>query len=337
MKEYFQTVHFAGLYNLSKVFIFLTIVVVCLIVRWYKSIKAWKKLAAPKWRYKLVLHGSLMRKAIKTALFFIGCLFLTIAILRPQWDKKEEKVEQESRDLFIAVDISRSMLGQDAKPNRLEFAKKKIKKLLANLSCERVGLLLFSGETVVQCPLTKDYAAFFMFLDQLDVETISSGTTTLDGAIAQALAVFENMPIKRSKLLCLFTDGEDFSTNLAGVKDQAVKAGLSIFTFGVGTKHGAPIPIFDYQGKQTGFEKDSAGKIIMSKLNEGILKNLSEQTGGKYIHALPESDHDLKEFVTLVQKFEKDALDDANVQRFQEQYPYAIVVSLGCFLMEWLL
>lgn len=340
MKNFFNKfnfIHWAGMANIKWAVVFLAIVFVCLLVRWYKSKQALQKLAAQKWRKLLVHQGSVMRKVIKIVFFFIGALFLALALLRPQWDKKEEKVQQVGRDLLIAVDISRSMLGQDVKPNRLEFAKQKIKKLLFNLSCERVGLLLFSGETVVQCPLTKDYAAFFMFLDHLDVETISSGTTTIDGAIVQALSVFESMPTKKTKLLCLFTDGEDFSTNLAGVKDKAVKENLAIFTFGIGTKHGAPIPIFDLQGKQQGFEKDSSGKIIMSKLNEGILKNLAEQTGGKYIHATPLSDDDIVEFITLVQKFEKDALDDTNVQWYQEQYPYFVAVSLICFIVEWLL
>lgn len=323
--------------NLKWAVVFLVVVMICLMVRWYKSIQALQKLAVPQWRKLLVHQGSILRKVSKITLFFLGSLFLALALLRPQWDKKEEKIEQVGRDLLIAVDISRSMLGQDVKPNRLEFAKQKIKKLLFNLSCERVGLLLFSGETVVQCPLTKDYGAFFMFLDHLDVETISSGTTTIDGAIAQALAVFENMPTKKTKLLCLFTDGEDFSTNLAGVKQKATQQNLAIFTFGIGTKHGAPIPIFDLQGKQQGFEKDSSGKIIMSKLNEGILKNLSEQTGGKYIHAKPLSDDDIVEFIKLVQKFEKDTLGDTSVHRYQEQYPYFVAVSLICFVVEWLL
>ena len=332
-----QQIHWATLYNFSWALIFLIMVAICLMVRWYKTFKALQKLASPKWRSLLVLHGSVTRKTIKTVLFFIGALFLMLALLSPQWDKKEEKVEQEGRDLLIAVDISRSMLGSDVKPNRLEFAKEKIKKLLFNLSCERVGLLLFSGDTVMQCPLTKDYATFFMFLDHLDVETISSGTTTLDGAIHQALKTFENMPSKKTKLLCLFTDGEDFSTNLSGIKEQAAKEGMTIFTFGIGTKHGAPIPILDSKGKSVGFEKDGSGKIIMSKLNEGILKNLSDQTGGKYIHATPESNDDIAKLITLVQKFEKDALDDASVERYHEQYPYFVAVSLVCFALEWLL
>lgn len=333
MTQYFESIHFAGLCNVARVAIGLAVAAFCLTVVWYKSIKVCKLLQSSQGKSKT----NLLRKAIKLILFFVGFLFVAIAILQPQWNKKDEKIEQESRDILIAVDISRSMLGQDVKPNRLEFAKQKIKKILSNLSCERVGLLLFSGDTVVQCPLTKDYSAFFMFLDQLDVETISSGTTTLEGAILAALSVFESMPAKRTKLVCLFTDGEDFSTNLSGVKDKAMAAGLSIFTFGIGSKHGAPIPIFDYQGKQTGFEKDGSGKIIMSQLNEGILKNLSEQTGGRYIHALSDSDNDIKQFISLVQKFEKDAIDAASVVRFQEQYPYALAVSLICFVVEWLL
>ena len=337
MFQCFKMIHWAGLQNITWVILFLLIVTTCLLVRWYKSVQALRCLAATKWRDRLVLHGSLLLKAIKIVLFFVGCLFLVVALLRPQWDKKEEHVAQQGRDLLIAVDISRSMLGQDIKPNRLEFAKEKIRKILFNLSCERVGLLLFSGETVVQCPLTKDYAAFFMFLDHLDVETISSGTTTLDGAIHKAISIFENMPDKKTKLVCLFTDGEDFSTNLAGVKQRAVQAGLSIFTFGIGTKHGAPIPVFDNKGKQIGFEKDDAGKVVMSKLNEGILKNLSQQTGGVYIHATPDKETDIAQFIQLVQKFEKDALDDACMQKYQEQYPYCIALSLLCFALEWLL
>ena len=337
MQQYFQMIHWAGLQNVKSVLIFLVVILLCLLIRCYKSVWALRRLAAPKWHDLLVLHGGMARKAVKTALFFIGSVFLALTLLQPQWDKKEEIVQQEGRDLLIAVDISRSMLGQDVKPNRLEFAKQKIKKILFNLSCERVGLLIFSGETVVQCPLTKDYAAFFMFLDQLDVETISSGTTTLDGAIHKALSVFENMPDKKTKLLCLFTDGEDFSTNLTGVKQKAEQQGLAIFTFGIGTTHGAPIPIFDNKSKHAGFEKDQSGKVIMSKLNEGILKNLSDQTGGKYIHMTQDSDKDIQEFIALVQKFEKDALDDTSVQQFQQQYPYFIGVSLLCFAVEWLL
>ncbi|MCX5924445.1 MAG: VWA domain-containing protein [Candidatus Dependentiae bacterium] len=331
-----QSISWAGLNNLALALSLSFIVFIFLLIRWFKTARALDRLALKKWRDLLVHNASLTRRIIKTALFLIGFCFLMLALLRPQWDKKDELVEQEGRDLLIAVDISRSMLAQDVKPNRLEFVKKKIKKLLCNLSCERVGLLLFSGETVLQCPLTTDYSAFFMFLDGLDVETISSGTTTIEGALSRAMAIFESMPTKKTKLICLFTDGEDFSTNLAGVKSKAEQQGLSVFTFGVGTSRGAPIPIVDHKGACVGFEKDDKGSIVMSKLNEEILKNLSEQTGGKYIRMV-QSDDDIKQFISIVKSFEKDSLEGRSVSRFQEQYPYFIAVSFICFAVEWLL
>lgn len=222
--------------------------------------KAVQLLAAGVLGKQLLRNYSYNKNKLKLVLLSFGLLFLFIALLKPQWDTREELVVQEGRDLFIAFDVSRSMLAQDLEPSRLEFAKNKVRSLLKKLSCERVGLMLFSGSTFIQCPLTADYAAFQMFLDQVDVETISSGTTALDQAIKKALETFKKMPNKKHKLLVLLTDGEDFSSNLAGVKRQALKENLSIFTIGVGTPEGAPIPLFDNHGHQAGHQKDKRGQ-----------------------------------------------------------------------------
>ncbi|MDP3788387.1 MAG: VWA domain-containing protein [Candidatus Chromulinivorax sp.] len=284
----------------------------------------------------MLINYSCMKKTIKAHLIFFGTMFLLAAFLRPQWGKQEQMVSQEGRDVIIAVDISRSMLAQDVKPNRLHFAKEKIKKLLYNLSCERVGLVVFSGSTIIQCPLTTDYAAFFMFLDQLDVDTISQGTTALDQAIKTSLQIFESIPTRKTKLLVAFTDGEDFSTDLQGIKDRVVQDGLSIFTIGVGTIQGAPVPILNDQHKQIGWEKDAQGHVIMSRLNENLLHDISVESGGKYIHAVA-GDDDIKLLMSSINKFEKDALEDKTFEALQEQYPYFIAISFMCFALEWLL
>ena len=336
MLSFLNSIHFAELNNIKPASIFFIIILLFLIARWIKTQKALQHLTPKKWRTVLFLNASNIKQISKYLLFTIGSLFLLFTLLRPQWNKKEEKVEQEGRDILIALDISRSMLARDFKPTRLEFAKQKIKKLLYNLKCERAGLIIFSGEAILQCPLTTDYADFFMFLDSIDTEVISSGTTTIDGALHQAISIFDTMPTKKTKILSLFTDGEDFSTNLSDVKEKATKLGIAIFTFGVGTPNGAPIPVLDPYGKHIGFEKDSKGTIIMSKLNEGILKHLANETGGKYIHMHP-SDTDIKEFISLVQSFEKDSLEERSLERYQEQYPYFIGISFLCFVLEWLL
>ncbi len=137
-------------------------------------------------------------------------------------------------------------------------------------------------------------------------------------------------------MLVAFTDGEDFSTDLQGIKDRAQRDRLSIFTVGVGTAHGAPVPILDEKNKQIGWEKDDNGKVIMSRLNENLLIDISLQSGGKYVHAV-QGDDDIKLLIQLINKFEKDALEDKTFASLQEQYPYFIVISFICCALEWIL
>ncbi len=336
MFEFIQSIHFGALHNLFAALIILAVVFWWIMQRYFKAEKAIAKLSSPKLRSLMIQHGSKFRFISKAVLRFLGFVGLLIALLAPQWNKKQEQVTQEGRDIVIAVDISRSMLCTDEKPNRLEFAKQKIKKILYNLKCERVGLIVFAGDAVVQCPLTVDYGAFFMFLDSLDVTTISSGTTSIDGALQASIDIFKDMPEQKTKIVCLFTDGEDFSTNLSTVKEQAAKIGMAIFTFGIGSKQGAPIPILDATGKNIGFEKDAKGNVVMSKFNEGILKSLSEKTGGRYIRTTS-NDSDIKKFIADVEKFEKGSFGSASFERYQEQYSYSIIFSFICFGLEWLL
>lgn len=286
--------------------------------------------------FEFLRNHSQTKQLFKSILFCTGFLFLCIALLRPQWNKSEEAVAQEGRDLYIALDISRSMLATDSAPNRLQCAKEKIKRLVKKLSCERVGLILFSGSAFVQCPLTTDYGAFFLYLDAVDAELISSGTTALDQAIQQALTSFASVPERKSKLLVLFTDGEDFSHNLNDIKQQAAESHLSIFTIGVGTPEGAPVPLFDHHGNIIGHQKDVQGGVVISRLNEGILSSLSQDAGGTYIRAT-DGDEDIISFVRAVQSFEKEQFAEQKLSRYEDQYHYFLLVSFICFALEWIL
>lgn len=277
-----------------------------------------------------------IKQVLKALLLSVGFLFLCIALLRPQWNKSEETVMQEGRDVYIALDISRSMLAADCKPNRLVYAKEKIKHLIKKLSCERVGLILFSGSAFVQCPLTSDYAAFFLYLDAVDAELISSGTTALDQAIQQALTSFGAVPDRKSKLLVVLTDGEDFSRNLDTIKQEATDANLSIFAIGVGTPEGAPVPLFDHHGNSIGHQKDAKGGVVISRLNEQVLQKLSQDAGGRYIRATDNND-DIFALTRLVQSFDKEQLAERKHSRYEDQYHYFLLVTFICLILEWLL
>lgn len=287
-------------------------------------------------KYNFLLNFSLLKKLFKSLLFFTGLLFLSFSLLKPRWGYNEQKIAQEGRDLLIALDVSRSMLAQDLKPNRLDFAKNKIKNLVDQLNSDRVGLIIFSGQAFVQCPLTHDKAAFFTFLDSIDAESISTGTTALDLAINKSIEIFNNNQSRKNKLLAVFTDGEDFSSNLTDIRNQAQKIGLKIFTFGIGTEQGAPIPLYDDNLKQVGHQKDDKGNIVISKLNDGILRAISNESGAKYIK-VTEDETDLKKLINYLNYFEKEKYEDKEVSNLQEKYYYFALISLICFLLEWIL
>lgn len=308
-----------------------------LLLRWYKKKRDVAGiLAHTKWQSQLLRNFSLKKNKFKVILFFTGVLFLFISLMQPQWDEKEHVVEQEGRDMLIALDVSRSMLAQDIKPDRLTFAKNKIKRLISKLSCERVGLILFSGSAFVQSPLTQDEDALFLFLDQIDHETIASSTTALDQAIKKALDVFSSMPTRKNKLLVVFTDGEDFSSDLATIKKQAIEQGVHIFTLGIGTAEGAPVPIVDHRGRYIGHEKDKQGAVVMTRLNEGILRNLSQEAGGVYIKPTSD-DTDIDRLKQLVEQYEKEAFESKKVVEKEERYPFFVAMSFICLLLEWVL
>jgi Ca-activated chloride channel family protein len=175
-----------------------------------------------------------------------------------------------------------------------------------------------------------------MFLDAIDVETISSGTTALDQAIVAALQAFKATGSRKNKLLVLFTDGEDFSSNLSGIKQQAVQEGLTIFALGVGTVQGAPIPLYDEQSRPAGHQLDSKGNVVISQLNEGILTTLANDCGGTYLQ-MTDDGSQLTTLVRQLDHFEKERWEDKKVSRFQEQYGYCCMVAFVCLLIEWML
>jgi Ca-activated chloride channel family protein len=305
----------------------------------YRSIEQIIKMLAGNREAVLFRYTSRGRRIIKIGFLCVGTLFLGIALLQPHWDRDTQAVEQYGRDVFIALDISRSMLAQDVMPSRLEAAKAIIKRLISQLSCERVGLVLFSGSAFIQCPLTEDYGAFNAFLDHADAETISSGSTSLESALKQVLDAYERMPAKKHKIVVILTDGEDFSHNLTAIQARARDMGLTIFAVGIGTAQGAPIPLYDAQGAQIGHQKDSQGNVVVSRHDEKLLRDLVVQSGGYYIDAMRNGNtDDVRSIVDRIVSVAKEKLESHKTwTELKAQYPYFLAVSFACFASEWLL
>jgi Ca-activated chloride channel family protein len=293
-------------------------------------------LVHPKQATLIFKNFSLRKNLIKTILLVSSLFFIFVAILQPQWGEQTQQVMQEGRDLLIVLDISRSMQAQDLKPSRLEFAKLKIRHLLSRLHFDRVGLILFSGSAFVQCPLTVDQAAFLMFLDHVDTEVISSGTTAFDAALNKAMEVYGEAVGRKNKAVLLVTDGEDFSSNLQYAKQKALEQNIKVLALGIGSTQGAPIPIYDHQGNQVGHEKDGNGVIALTKLNEPLLQSLCQELGGIYFRAQYD-DGDIDNLVGIIKKFEKEKFMDRKVSRYHDQYPWLLGLAWIVLLLEWLL
>lgn len=334
MKKTFLNIVWASFHN-WYVLTFVGFVAVIAWYTFYKKRALLNNLVHPKWRSLLLKNYSDVRSALRLVLWVFSFLMVASGLMQPQWGKKDQAIEQEGRELFIALDVSRSMLAEDVKPNRLRFAQSKIKQLLKLLPSERVGLMVFAGVPIVQCPLTRDTALFSMFLNQVDSDTISTGTTALDQVIAKTVSMFEKMPARKNKILVIFTDGEDFSHELAHVRQRAQDIGLHVFTYGVGTEQGAPVPIVE-EGKVVGFEKNEQGNVVLTKLNSGILRTLAQETGAEYVEPT-QDDVDLKLLVKKVEYYEKESFEDKQISTHEDRYPLFLALALVALLGEWLL
>lgn len=334
MNTLFSSLHFVALSYLWFVPLFV-LMGAMVIYRSARTIRIIELLAAGRVAF-LLPNFSRIRLSAKVLCMLCALASMCIALLRPVYNKQMRSYAQEGRDLFIALDVSRSMLAVDGNPDRLTVAKEKIKELLRLLKDTQVGLILFSGSAFVQCPLTFDYAAFCIFLDSVDVETIATGTTSLGAALDTAITTFEKMPNKKNKIVVLFTDGEDFSENSHAIQSRAREVGLSIFAVGVGTTQGAPIPLYDTRGMMQGHQKDEQGKVVISRLNETLLASLARDFGGSYIRAADTS-ADMRSIVDQITRFEKEKYEHREVVTGHELYPYLLVVSFIALVCEWLL
>lgn len=259
-------------------------------------------------------------------------VLLIVAAARPQWGASEVELEQSGIDLVVALDISRSMLAEDLRPNRLERAKAEIADLVESLDGDRVGLVFFAGGAFPQCPLTVDYAAARLFLSQADPSMISSQGTDLAAALRTALELF---PAEggRSKIILAVTDGEDFGEGLDEALEQLRSAGAVLYAVGIGTAEGAPIPDLDDAGVRRGFVRDGDGQVVITRLQEGPLLELARATEGMYART-GSSGLDTERLRAELRAIEGSALRTQRVVSYQDRFAHPLIAALVLLFLE---
>lgn len=235
---------------------------------------------------QLMARSSMKRKWIKFSILMVACVFIILGLANLRLGSKKQKVTGQSAEIMICFDVSNSMLAEDVKPNRLTQAKLSAAQLIEKLASNRIGLIVFAGESYVQMPLTADSRAALMYLNNINTGTINNQGTAIGGAIETAIMAFENgseKDNKKGKAIIIITDGESHDENAAAMAKEAADNDIKIITLGVGTPTGAPIPV--RKGSMVdGFKKDRQGNVILTKLNEQMLQAMALEADGLYMN-----------------------------------------------------
>ncbi|MEJ2158028.1 MAG: VWA domain-containing protein [Desulfobacteraceae bacterium] len=323
---------FAHIEMLFLIWIAPLLALVC-VYGWRKRRRILNRYAGQRMLGFIVPPGLVRRRNAAAILALSAVICTVLALTGPQYGFQWQEIERKGIDIVIALDCSRSMLATDIRPTRLDRAKREILDLLNMLQGDRVGLVAFSGTAFLQCPLTIDYPAFYLFLDVLAPDYLPVGGTDLAAAVQSAQQAFD--PQSRSdKAVILITDGEHTgSGDPMEMVREAQKSGIKLFTIGVGSGDGVPVP--DENG---GFKKDTAGQIILSRLDEALLSRMALATGGSYVRSVA-GDIDL-ETIYLEQirtRMEGAAIESGRRQIWVDRYQWPLTLGVLLLLLtRWI-
>jgi Ca-activated chloride channel family protein len=286
-----------------------------------------EKLSDTKSRYKYW---------IKAALIILSFVVLIVALANPRIGTRYEEVHREGVDIIVALDVSYSMKAEDLKPNRLEKAKHEFISLIGRLRGDRIGLIVFAGEAYMQLPLTIDYAAAQLLTEVVDENSAPVPGTSLQSAIELAIKSFPTDEDQQSgKVLILITDGEDHDKEAVKLAQEAASRGIVIYTIGVGSASGVPIPVYR-GGRQIDFKKDMDDNVVMTKLDEVTLKEIAKIGNGKYYHSSNSGD-ELDLIYKDILQMEKKDLGMKQFTQFEDRFQYFVALGLLLLLIEFFL
>ena len=269
----------------EKIFFWLLLAIPVVLLLYFLNI-LWKRRTQKKFATAVSLerlspNKSKFKPVLKVILWSLAIAFLTMAMVNPKIGSKMETVKREGIDIVFAIDVSKSMLAEDIAPNRLEKSKQLVTQIINNLTSDRIGIIAYAGSAFPQLPITTDYCSAKLFLQAMNTDMVSSQGTAINEAI-ELSQTYYNDESETNRVLFLISDGEDHGGDIADIAEQAAEKGIRIFTIGVGTAKGGPIPIKRNNVIQS-YKKDRNGETVITRLDEATLKQISDETNGEYI------------------------------------------------------
>ena len=265
---------------------------------------------------------------VRTVLLSLAFFFFVIGLSRPQIGAKLKDHKIKGAEIMIVLDVSNSMLAQDYSPDRLERAKLAISRITDKLKDDRIGLIVFAGTSFVQLPITSDYVSAKMFLNSISTESIPIQGTAIGDAISTAVRGFSAQS-EHSRAIIVITDGENHEDDAVAAAKQAAEAGIKVYTIGVGSADGQPIPM---NGELL---KDKDGNIVVTRLDEETLRKVASAGGGAYVHA-GNDEFGLTPIISDIRKMEDEEYNSVVFEEYNEQFMYFLGIALVFFVLEML-
>ncbi|KIC94716.1 vWA domain-containing protein [Flavihumibacter solisilvae] len=321
------------MFHFENIFLLAGLAAVPVIILLYLAILRWKKKTAIKIGDPAIISGltrnfSAQRYFIKMVLACTALVLLVVAAANPRTKGESGNVNRKGVDVMIVMDVSKSMLAQDVKPNRLEKAKQLVSLLIEDLADNRIGLIWFAGRAYLQMPLTTDVSAAKMYLQNAGPEAVPTQGTVIGEALRMAGSSF-NSKEKKHKAIILISDGEDHDPEALNITRQLVESGVMINTVGIGSPEGATI--FDPLTNDT--KRDANGNTVISKLNEAQLRELAQQGNGVYVY-LQDAGSAVKTLAEQLGSIEQKQLQDSSFIQYNTYFYYFLAVVLLLLLVE---
>ena len=265
---------------------------------------------------------------VRLALFSTGFIFFVIGLSRPQIGAKLKEHETRGAEIMIVLDVSNSMLAEDYSPNRLERAKLAISRIVDKLQEDRIGLIVFAGDAFVQLPITTDYVSAKMFLNSISTGSVPVQGTAIGDAISTAMRSFSAQS-EKSRAIIVITAGENHEDDPVEAARLAAESGARVFTIGIGSPEGKPIPM---DGELL---KDKNGNIVVTRLDEGILQEVASVGNGAYVRA-GNNEFGLNPIIDDIRKMEDEKYSSVVFEEYDEQFMYFLAMALFFFVLEML-
>jgi Ca-activated chloride channel homolog len=279
-------------------------------------------------------EASSIKPMVKFSFKMLALMLIIIGIANPQIGTKLEEIKREGVDLVIAIDVSNSMMAEDLKPNRLTRATNYVSKLIDNLKGDRIGFIVFAGKAYLHMPITSDYSAAKLFLKSIDTDAVQIQGT----AIGEAISLSESALAKsgdKQKVLIVITDGENHEDDAIGMAKSAAEKGIIIHTVGLGSPQGGPIPVYK-NGTRTGFRKDENGQVIVTKMNPGMLMQVSNAGSGQFLKSSG-GDPDLSILLEEIEGMEKKEFESKMYTDYEDRFQYYLFGALLFIFLDVLI